>query len=341
MSTMREEEIRPAGLLAQYLRLSKEDVGVFFADPGQRQGRPCPACGETQYDFAFNKNGFDLVTCTPCRSLYVNPAPSEARLAEFYRDSPSQRYWSDVFFPAVSDARREKIFKPRAKRISDLMAHLGVCVASTTDVGAGTGLFVDACADINFGGQLAAIEPNISMATTLGKKGYRVYEGFTREVLDDPQWAGKAGLVTSFEVIEHVVSPEIFIKELAQLAQPGGHVLFTGPCGSGFDILLLGEHSNSVFPPHHLNFMSRQGIELLVKRCGLELVSFLTPGELDVELVNKCFNNDRQVISDRFIENLLERGDEKTLAGLQTFLADNGLSSHMWVVARKPGGAAQ
>ncbi len=333
---MREEEIRPSDFLEEYLRLSKEDVETFFPRKSHRQDRPCPACGGASHASAFQKNGFDLVTCVDCATLFVNPAPSEDLLSEFYRDSPSQRYWSDVFFPAVSEARREKIFRPRAMRINDLMRDLGVAITSTTDVGAGTGLFADECSAIGFGGDLSVIEPNRSMAATLRDRDYRVFEGFSGEALADPAWASSAGLVTSFEVIEHVVSPHTFISELAKLAEPGGYILFTGPCGTGFDVLLLQEHSNTVFPPHHLNFISRHGVELLVKRCGLELVSFLTPGELDVELVEKKFKQDPSIINDLFVAHVLESGDPDVLAGLQDFLSENGLSSHMWVVARKP-----
>ena len=65
------------------------------------------------------KLGFNYVRCDFCRSLYANPCPEKELLAEYYRDSESSQYWAEVFFPTVSEIRREKIFRDRANKIND------------------------------------------------------------------------------------------------------------------------------------------------------------------------------------------------------------------------------
>ncbi len=333
---MREADIRPADLLNEYLRLSAEDAGRLFADPAERVTRDCPGCGGDDAGSAFDKNGFAFVRCRTCATLYANPAPAPGPLAAFYSDSPSQRYWAGTFFPAVAEARREKIFRPRVKRIAELVAGVGASVERLVDVGAGTGIFLEECRAAGLGRSLGAVEPNAPLAAMCRDKGFDTFEGFAGDSAGDAAWRGGADLVTCFEVIEHVLDAAGFIDELTQLVAPGGHLLITGLCGTGFDILTLGRHAKAVSPPHHLNFLSRDGATRLLARRGLDLVNFLTPGELDLDIVRNADREAGGIALDPFVRNLIDTATPETAAAFQNFLKENGLSSHMWIVARRP-----
>jgi SAM-dependent methyltransferase len=333
---MREADIRPADLLNEYLRLSDADVARFFPDAASFVSRPCPGCGGESKTPAFSKSVFQLVHCDSCATLFVDPAPPPGRLGEFYRDSASQRYWGDVFFPAVAEARRAKIFRPRVERIKALLAEQGRTPGTVTDVGAGTGIFLEECRAAGWSGPLMAVEPSANLAANCRGKGFKTFEGLSFEAAADPAWAGTADLVTAFEVIEHVPSVHDFVSDLAKLAKPGGMVLMTGLCGTGFDILTLGARSKAVSPPHHLNFLSRAGVEALLPACGLELAAFHTPGQLDLDIVANTLAEAGERATDPFLRHLLEDAPPEARAAFQSFLAANGLSSHLWIVARKP-----
>ena len=333
---MREADIRPADLLNEYLRLSAQDAGRLFADPAERVTRDCPGCGGSDAVPAFDKNGFAFVRCRDCATLYVNPAPAPRPLADFYSDSPSQRYWARTFFPAVAEARRDKIFRPRVRRIAELTAAAGATITRLVDVGAGTGIFLEECRAAGLGRSLGAVEPNAPLAAMCRDKGFDTFEGFAGNAAGEAAWRDGADLVTCFEVIEHVLDAAGFIDELAKLVAPGGYLLITGLCGTGFDILALGRHAKAVSPPHHINFLSRDGAARLLARCGLKLVDFLTPGELDLDIVR---NTDREAGGlplDPFVRQLIDTATPETAAAFQSFLKENGLSSHMWIVARRP-----
>lgn len=332
---MRESDIRPTQLLTEYLRLSAEDALRLFDDADSRTERCCPACGVKPGTAAFEKNDFSFFHCDACRTLFANPAPEAGRLASFYRDSPSQRYWADVFFPAVAEARRQNIFRPRVERIRKLLGELGDGVEAVTDVGAGTGIFLEECRTAGLGTELAAIEPNQALAGALKDKGFRTAACFAADAAKLPEWPGTADLVTSFEVIEHVFSPADYLSDLAALARPGGLVLTTGLSGSGFDIRVLGKHSKAVSPPHHLNFLSRVGITHLLARTGLDEVAYLTPGELDVDIVCNALTENPELEIDGFLRDLVNAGDA-IRREFQEFLKSAGLSSHMWILARRP-----
>jgi len=334
---MREADIRPSDLLNEYLRLSAEDAASWFADAGLLVGRPCPGCGKDDSDPAFQKNGFTFATCRTCRTLYANPVPTAGPLSDFYRNSPSQKYWGETFFPAVAEARREHIFRPRVARIRALLSEKSTAaVGPVIDVGAGAGIFLEEAAAAGLGTERRAIEPNGDLAALCRTKGFDTFEGFAVDAASDPAWFEQADLVTCFEVIEHVPDCAGFVAELAALAAPGGTILFTGLCGGGFDIMTLGRHAKAVSPPHHLNFLSRRGTEVLLDRCGLESLQFLTPGELDVDIVANTDREHGGLVDDPFVRYLLDVASQDIRDNFQRFLSDNGLSSHMWVVARKP-----
>ena len=55
---MKEHDIRPKGLFDEYLRLSSQDIASYFSKK-RRVPIACPACNQTQNQFAFKKNNFD------------------------------------------------------------------------------------------------------------------------------------------------------------------------------------------------------------------------------------------------------------------------------------------
>lgn len=334
--TFKEADIRPPELLSEFLRLNAEDGARLFRDSSKFQPRDCPGCGEKTKNAAFNKNGFNIVTCSACKSLFVDPVPTDEVLSDYYINSPSANYWAKTFFPAVAESRRSKIFRPRVKRVLSLITDFDTSKNHLIDVGAGAGLFLEEFSVASPKTNLCAVEPGQIHAKSLSVAGYEVFCGFASDAAQDNSWASSADVVTCFEVIEHVSDVSALIGSLRDLCRPGGIIIVSGLCGTGFDIHMLGRHSKAVTPPQHITFLSRSGVEKVFERCGLDLLAFLTPGELDVDIVKNAVVEDHSVISDGFVKTLVLAGDNKLCEKFQHFLEDNGLSSHMWIVARRP-----
>lgn len=331
---MREADIRPADILAEYLRLSAADADLLFSDRSKLVLRPCPGCGRDWPRAEFTKHNFNLVRCGHCETLYVNPCPTQVQLTALYADSPSTHYWARVFFPAVAEARRSRIFAPRAEKALAL-ASAGGATAVICEVGAGAGLFLEECRRLLPSAVLRAVEPGVELADDCRRKGFQTFEGVAAEASHDPAWANQADLVVCFEVIEHTADTPEFFASLTALAKPGGMVLVSGLCGDGFDIRVLGAKSNAVSPPHHLTFLSRNGAQRLLERCGLVDGQVFTPGELDVDIVANALKADVSIVIDPFLRGIIECADANARAAFQKFLKENGLSSHMWIIGRK------
>ena len=329
---MKEADIRPARVHERYLALAQEDTQTFFADHAGWAECPCPGCGGDAAVPAFTKHGFPYVQCPACRSLYVSPRPPQAALDGFYRDAPSSRYWAQEFFPAAEEARREQIIRPRVRRIleHERVRRLGLDRPLVVDVGAGAGVFATELLAAAPEARVVAVEPGEDLAERARAHGLRVVEKPV-EVCDE--LGGEADIVTSFEVIEHVHDPLAFVRAVARLAKPGGLVLVTGLNGDGFDVQVLWNEAKAVSPPHHLNFLSVEGLEALFRRAGLSGVEIETPGELDVEIVRKGLAEGLAPEAPRFLRLLLERRNGEVGERFQDFLRGARLSSHTWIWA--------
>ena len=328
---MKESDIRPQALLNRYLELSAEDAERCFAGV-TRQSISCVGCGGIRLNWEFEKNGFDYSSCADCRSLFQAPRPLIDAFEAFYRDSASSRYWAEVFFPSVAEARREHIFKPRAEKLSELLMNKNFEVASVIDVGAGYGILLDEWRRLHPQTSLLAIEPSAMLAQECRAKGLEVVEEMAENVSGRQDFAD---LVVCFEVLEHVYDPLAFIQTLSSMVRPGGYVFISTLGVDGFDIQLLWDKSNSIFPPHHINFLSVAGFQRLFERAGLEDISVTTPGLLDVDIVQNAVREAPDVLDNqRFVGKILS--DDRLASSFQTFLSENCLSSHTWVLGRKP-----
>lgn len=333
-ATFKEADIRPSAIFDRYLELSRLDAERFFHDRSRFVATGCPGCGSDRGGEAFVKAGFRYVDCAACGTLYASPRPDRAALDAFYGDSASATYWAETFFPASVEPRREKIFRPRVDRILDLMSSRGARLESVVDVGAGYGVFLEELRRRAPTVACSAVEPGRTLAEMCRSKGFETLEA---PVEDAAAWAGRGDLVVCFEVLEHVFSPIDFVGAMGSLAKPGGWIVVTTLCGDGIDIQTLRERSKSVSPPHHLNFLSVAGLDQLFSRCGLESVEVLTPGRLDVDILRNAWHADPSVLRDhRFLETVIAHRDTDVQQAFQEFLAANRLSSHGWVVARKP-----
>ncbi len=135
-------------------------------------------------------------------------------------------------------------------------------------------------------------------------------------------------------MLEHLFSPAEFVAQAARLLQPAGLLVISCPNIKGFDIAILGTRSNSI-DHEHVNYFHPQAITQLLERLGMTVLEVLTPGKLDTDLVRKAALAGRiDLTGQPFLHRVLIEEWESVGGVFQDFLAANGLSSHMWVVAQ-------
>jgi len=329
---MKEEEIRQRSTFNRYLELVAEDVQAIFADRSSFIETDCLACGNENCQPQFEKLGFTYVLCPNCGTLFVNPRPPAQLLMDFYTQSRSTSFFVHGFFQPVAEARREKIFRPRAEYVRDTLPDMANGVIG--DIGAGFGLFLEELANLWPSARLVAIEPSLEMVNICQGKGL---ETIPCAVEDVQGWDGQFDILTSFELFEHLHNPRDFVRKVWRLLKPKGHLYFTTLNGEGFDIQILWGKSKSVSPPNHLNFFNPQSIRTLFQANNFVVEKVDTPGKLDWDIVEGMYREDR-IEPGRFWRLVAEKSEPALKSSLQTWLSENGLSSHMRVLARKVKG---
>ncbi len=324
---MKEEEIRPAKIFDEYLRLAREDTDNYFGEAERHEGY-CPAC-KSKGSQAFIKFGFAYDSCPDCQTLFVNPRPVPEAFAKYYTESPSSKYWASTFYKETATARREKLWKPKARMILDMLNRYDANKFSLIDIGGGFGIFAEEMRELNNLSPIV-IEPGPDLAEVCRKKSLPVVEKFLEDVVTSDLPKGPKVFV-SFELFEHLHDPASFLEHLNHLMAPGDLFIFTTLSGSGVDIQALWEDSKSVTPPHHLNFFNPSSVKLLLQRMGFKTLEVTTPGKLDIDIMV----NNQTLIKDRFWKTFVALASDQEKNEWQNVIAASGWSSHMMVLCSK------
>ena len=256
---MKEEEIRPKTVFDEYIRLATLDVAIFFQNI-DRESINCYAC-DSRGNFAFAKSGFNYDVCPNCSSIYVNPRPSMSTFSKYYTESESAKYWATTYYKETAEARREKIWKPKAQSILALLNKYAKQESNVYDIGGGYGIFAEEMTRLNI--DVTLIEPSPFLATICREKGLKVIQLFLEDI-EIENLANTSKTFVSFELFEHLHNPETFLKKMFHLMEPDDFFIFTTLSGSGVDIQALWNHSKSIMPPYHLNFFNPYSVKLFI-----------------------------------------------------------------------------
>jgi 2-polyprenyl-3-methyl-5-hydroxy-6-metoxy-1,4-benzoquinol methylase len=172
---------------------------------------PCPLCGGTRFASVHEFPSIPVRRCVQCSFMHSSRIMPSEVMAQYYgEDFGSDRHRLGQRLVAGINHRA-------VGRLLDLRH-----TRSLLDVGTGFGFFPALMRDRE-GLRVAAVELSEREARHASRTlGVEVHNGplaeapFARESFD---------LVSSFEVIEHVPDPVSFVRELAECARPGGHVL--------------------------------------------------------------------------------------------------------------------
>ena len=327
-----ENDIRPKELEEGKLKAINEDIDRLKKLASGFVNVNCPACNSTRSCFAFKKYDFNFCKCDQCSTVYMNPRATPEILDEFYSNSKLYEYWDKFIFPASREIRKNKIFRPRVELIKNFCDAYNLNKNIIVDVGSASGMFVEEAIKSKYFDKVIGIEPSTAQAETSRKLGMEVIESTLEKV---EGYDAYADIVVSFETIEHVSSPSDFLASCNKIMKKNGLLILTCPNFLGFDILCLGEKSESL-DIEHINMFNPESVKILLERNNFKILEISTPGKIDVDIIkSKVDSNVINFFNQPFLEYLFKYSDSKTLESFQTFLSDNLLSSHMLVSSIK------
>ena len=235
-----------------------------------------------------------------------------------------------MIFPASEAVRRERIFRPRVERTLELAARHGLHRGTLVEVGAGFGTFCEELLARKAFDRVVAIEPTPELARTCRARGVEVVEAR----IEEAGLGETADVVASFEVIEHLFEPAEFVDACRTMLRPGGLLVLTCPNIRGFDIDVLGAGSPAV-DAEHLNYFHPDSLGRLLTARGFEVLEAQTPGRLDADIVRNRVLAGEHTLTDGFLQRVLVDEWDRVGESFQQFLVQQGLSSNMWIVARR------
>ncbi len=326
-SDLNENEIKPKDLLHAYVKQTTEDnIALFPAS--DLASISCPACNSQKKGQESLNCGMKYQDCAECRTLYVSPRPSPAKVELFFRESKARHYWFNQIWKRTSEHRKAKIIGPhldwiqtfveeyfpeRKASVAELQpSHWGLLELALERKAFSFFKVVDPLFP-------AALCPVDSMkANTLP---YSISEKFDAICLMDALGRSHNPFRTLQWANEHLNS--------------GGLCLITTLLSSGFDLMTLGARSESLIPPDHLNLFSFEGLQSLLSSSGFEIIELSTPGVLDLQNVQEALSTGNLEIPAFFRYILETRKDPALNQAFQDFLQTHRLSSQARVVLRK------
>ena len=247
---------------------------VFFSEertrhfmPDSSKSRPCPACVACDARIWGRKNGFSLLRCSQCQTVFTDhlPADEEEHSYENY-------YRPDNF--------KKPDFLNR--RLDEIMAGMAPFRQSgrLLDIGCGGGEWLHAAR--RAGWQAQGLEVGAPVVEYLREQGFEVFHGFLEEAkYPDEQF----DVVLAIEVLEHVPDAGAILREIARVLRPGGVLWATTPHGSGISARLLREKWSVVAPPEHLQLFGKRGMHHMLRAAGFSQTRVQTQGTNPFELV--------------------------------------------------------
>lgn len=329
-----EVEVHPPTLYQHLEEICAESAKQLLAQKHLFSDTTCPACSSSNQELAFDKHDYRYWSCVDCSTLFVSPRPTKPMLEWYLLESAAADFRKDRSYLAEMKQRIRELAAYRSEWIAGLCERLNMN---------GPGPVVDVetrTPDYLMELQRRHIEPLITVNPFSLLRDSATPSGGTWATANSLSDLGEpVRLITAFDILEHQHS----ISDLALTAYdalaPGGLLIITTRSGSGFDIQVLWEHA-AVFPLEHINLVSLEGINGLLKRVGFEVLEASTPGQLDVQMVERILRDQKEVKIPRFLKYFLTNRDLHAKRKLQQFIQENRLSSHLRVVAKKKAGSA-
>lgn len=217
----------------------------------------CPICGAPTTRYRR-----DAMVCIKCHSFAPNILPTDEEISKFYA-AFNETYCGG----GRVHGRPERLQRYARRYLSVVQDFHGI--GSLIDVGSSTNPFPNLADQAGY---------KVTVADYLRPAKLSAQIEFVPAALDGPDAVFPNGrsfdVVTAFAVIEHCRFPANAAINLAALCAKDGVLILTTPLvGTSFERYASG-FSPWFYPPEHLNMISQEGMRILFRNAGFDLIHF-------------------------------------------------------------------
>lgn len=225
----------------------------------------CPNC-EYRTDLEILYTGqFNLYSCNNCKNGFIYPVPTN--LSRYY----PRIYWQ---YPGQLSYIRfalHNLLQYRRKNLIERYLKFGKIL----DVGAGEGLF-----GITLGRNFEVTNLESPFAKVSNKNVVKI--DFLKWKTDK-----KFDGIVFLESLEHVPSPQEYLKKAKSLLKKGGYIFIECPRFDSWESKLFKDKWLHLDIPRHLAHLTREGLGILASRNNLKVIN--QSGVLIYEFSPYCF----------------------------------------------------
>jgi 2-polyprenyl-3-methyl-5-hydroxy-6-metoxy-1,4-benzoquinol methylase len=264
-----------------------------------------------------------LAHCTSCGLHYAARSPSEEELNAIYSAYPA--------YGSLNPITR--------KRYLGILDQLEPARQKNAllDAGSGSGFFLDVA--MERGWNVSGSEYDPAMVDACRARGIRMWPGALQK---DSFETGSIDVITSFEVLEHLLDP---IQELGffhRFLRPGGWLYLTTPNFNSIGRTLAKGNWSIINYPEHLNYFDPRTMRKALKKSGFEVRKLQTTGFSPSRFVNSRHTtiveeNVDPVNTDQRLRNKIEGNKLLQFAksAVNTTLSLTGTGDTLKVLARR------
>ena len=219
----------------------------------------CPICGSLAAS-VWVKEGYRIARCSACRTLFVeDPPPDTTHVYDESYFFSGERCGGYGSYDEEKEAMRRTF-----ERALDMVGHEKPRGA-LLDVGAATGYFMHMAKMRGY--DVSGIDISAAATKSAREKGLEVQVGTLETVVYPPE---AFDAVTMFDVLEHVSSPKMLLRQVHALLKPSGVVFGSTPDSGSVNARLMGKRWHMLLPPEHLVLMNDKSLRLALKKEGFE-----------------------------------------------------------------------
>jgi SAM-dependent methyltransferase len=225
---------------------------------------PCPLCGAgAACEVAVVRRWtepFRMARCTGCSLLFMDPRPSDERLAAFYDEG---FFAGEGEYAYVDERTVEPQVRVRAAgrlaRVERMLAARGVGSRRLVELGCAYGTFLD---EARLRGWTVT-GCDVSHDAVAWAREHRGLDVRTCDLADAGLAPASADLVTGSEVVEHLADPVRTARAMFEVLAPGGVALFSTANEASLARMLRGERWGYFLPGHVVIWSARTLTRLL------------------------------------------------------------------------------
>jgi 2-polyprenyl-3-methyl-5-hydroxy-6-metoxy-1,4-benzoquinol methylase len=294
----------------------EKDLELYRQHLSQFIVRSCPGCGSDNSSFFCKHRDFSFTKCRSCWAVFMNPGPTEELVAQLYKSSKTYEYWGEYVYPFSAKKRHLELNVPRANYVMNAIGQLQHNSFRVLEFGAGTGDFLTYFQKQTPHCDAYAVEPNPAMWIAYEGSQVKLLQTSLEQINDFVE-NSKFDVVIAFEVLEHLLRPELLFERAKDLLNPGGKLIVSTPNSLSLEISIMKNLSNTL-DIEHISVISPPAVHALATKYNFKVVQIDTPGQFDIELIRHK----------KYLKYLLPRIPFINKK-LQEFISSNGFSSHM------------